>query len=84
MTLPNDRWAKLHTVETVVLVEPIEFPLKARYERINTTLEGLANKERRDGEPEIQDNGLDDGDDGPDGGDDSPPKTIRPRGAACS
>ena len=39
--------------ETVVFMNPIEFPLKAEYERINNTFEGMKIRELR--EPEIDD-----------------------------
>ena len=72
-----------HYTERVELKEPLEFPCKANYERINVTIYGLKEKERLDGspdyiplpEPEDRDDGDDggddqggDGDDGPDGG----------------
>ena len=73
-----------HYTERVELKEPLEFPCKANFEKINVTIDGLKEKERLDGspdyiplpEPEDQDEdgddgddqGDDDGDDGPDGG----------------
>ena len=63
-----------HYTEKVELKEPLEFPCKAEYERINVTIEGLKVKDRLDGNSEIlpppppDDNDDDDGDDG--GGDD--------------
>ena len=74
-----------HDTERVELKEPLEFPCKLNYERINVTIDGLKEKERLDGspdyiplpEPEDHDGGDDDGDDqgddhggGPDGGGD--------------
>ena len=62
--------------ERAELKEPLEFPCKANYERINVTIDGLKEKERLDGspdylplpEPEDRDDGEDGGDD--QGGDD--------------
>jgi len=69
--------AKLRTphTERVELKEPLEFPCKAEYERINVTIEGLKVKDRLDGNSEIlpppppEDDDDDDNDgDGGDGG----------------
>ena len=62
-----------HYTEKVELKEPLEFPCKAEYERINVTIEGLKVKDRLDGNSEMlppppPDDDDDDDDDG--GGDD--------------
>ena len=67
-----------HYTERVELKEPLEFPCKAEYERINVSIEGLKVKDRLDGNPEIlpppppdEDDDDEDGggdDDGHDGG----------------
>ena len=62
-----------HYTEKVELKEPLEFPCKAEYERINVTIEGLKVKDRLDGNSEMlppppPDDDDDDGDDGEDGG----------------
>ena len=73
-----------HYTERVELKEPLEFPCKANFEKINVTIDGLKEKERLDGSPDYiplpepedhdedgddgDDQGDDDGDDGPDGG----------------
>ena len=63
-----------HYTEKVELKEPLEFPCKAEYERINVTIEGLKVKDRLDGNSEMlpppppDDDDDDDDDDG--GGDD--------------
>ena len=41
-----------HYTEKVELKEPLEFPCKAEYERINVTIEGLKVKDRLDGNSE--------------------------------
>ena len=62
-----------HYTEKVELKEPLEFPCKAEYERINVTIEGLKVKDRLDGNSEMlpppPPDDDDDDDDG--GGDDS-------------
>ena len=58
-----------HITEVVVIVEPIEFPLKEIYEKTNGTIEGLRNRD----DPEIEDDvegELDDDDEDDDNGDD--------------
>ena len=78
---PEHRLLKPHLTEKVEMVTPLTFPLKQEYERINTTLEGMKERELLDGDPskephddegEGDDDELDDGDDdggpGPSGG----------------
>ena len=64
-----------HYTEKVELKDPLEFPCKAEYERINVTIEGLKVKDRLDGNSEMlppppppDDDEDDDDDDGGDGG----------------
>ena len=63
-----------HYTEKVGLKEPLEFPCKAEYERINVTIEGLKVKDRLDGNSEMlpppppPDDDDDDDDYGGDGG----------------
>ena len=52
---PIRKLNKPQLTETVVFMSPIEFPLKAEYERINNTFEGMKIRELRDGELEIGD-----------------------------
>ena len=61
-----------HYTEKVELKEPLEFPCKAEYERINVTIEGLKVKDRLDGNSEMLPPPPpdDDDEDGDDGGDD--------------
>ena len=60
-----------HYTEKVELKEPLEFPCKAEYERINVTIEGLKVKDRLDGNSEmLPPPPPDDDDDDDDGGDD--------------
>ena len=60
-----------HYTEKVELKEPLEFPCKAEYERINVTIEGLKVKDRLDGNSEISPPPPpDDDDDDDDGGGD--------------
>ena len=61
-----------HYTEKVELKEPLEFPCKAEYERINVTIEGLKVKDRLDGNSEMLPPPPpdDDDDDDDDGGDD--------------
>ena len=60
-----------HYTEKVELKEPLEFPCKAEYERINVTIEGLKVKDRLDGNSEmLPPPPDDDDDDDDDGGDD--------------
>ena len=60
-----------HYTERVELKEPLEFPCKSEYERINVSIEGLKVKDRLEGNPEmLPPPPPDDGDDDEDGGDD--------------
>ena len=59
-----------HYTEKVELKEPLEFPCKAEYERINVTIEGLKVKDRLDGNSEMLPPPPDDDDDDDGGGDD--------------
>ena len=59
-----------HYTEKVELKEPLEFPCKAEYERINVTIEGLKVKDRLDGNSEMLPPPPDDDDDEDDGGGD--------------
>ena len=57
-----------HYTERVELKEPLEFPCKLEYERINVSIQGLKMKDRLEGNPEIlppppPDDDDDDGDD---------------------
>ena len=75
---PEHRLLKPHLTEKVEMVTPLTFPCKKEYERINTTLEGMKEKEILDGDPskvpreddeehdhdEDDDDELDDGDEG--------------------
>ena len=75
---PEHRLLKPHLTEKVEMVTPLTFPCKQEYERVNTTLEGMKEKELLDGDPskrprddddeddeqEEDDDELDDGDDG--------------------
>ena len=74
---PEHRLLKPHLTEKVVMVNPLTFPLKPEYERMNTTYEGMKEKELLDGdpskaagpdedeyEPDGDDDELDDGDEG--------------------
>ena len=75
---PEHRLLKPHLTEKVEMVTPLTFPCKQEYERVNTTLEGMKERELLDGDPskvphgddEEQDNDEDDDelDDGDDGG----------------
>ena len=57
-----------HVTEVVVMVEPIEFPLKDLYEKTNGTIEGLRDRDNDEIEDEEEDEG-DEGDDHDDGDD---------------
>ena len=60
-----------HYTEKVELKEPLEFPCKAEYERINVTIEGLKVKDKLDGNSEmLSPPPPDDDDDDDDGGGD--------------
>ena len=60
-----------HYTEKAELKEPLEFPCKAEYERINVTIEGLKVKDRLDGNSEmLPPPPPDDDDDDDDGGGD--------------
>ena len=62
-----------HYTERVKLKEPLEFPCKINYEKINVTIDGLKEKDRLDGSPDYLPlpprDDDDDGDDDQDGGD---------------
>eukprot|EP00435_Cladocopium_sp_Y103_P041305 s2945_g11.t1 len=56
------------------MVEPLTFPLKAEYERMNMSLEGMKERSRLDGDPykrSIEDEGEEHDDDQDDGDDDT-------------
>ena len=74
---PEHRLLKPHLTEKVEMVTPLTFPCKQEYERVNTTSEGMKEKELLDGDPskrprdddeehehDEDDDELDDGDDG--------------------
>ena len=74
---PEHRLLKPHLTEKVVMVNPLTLPSKPGYERMNTTLEGMKEKELLDGdpskaagpdddeyEPDGDEHELDDGDEG--------------------
>ena len=74
---PEHRLLKPHLTEKVEMVTPLTFPCKQEYERVNTTLEGMKERELLDGDPskvphgndeeqdhDEDDDELDDGDDG--------------------
>ena len=74
---PEHRLLKPHLTEKVEIVTPLTFPCKKEYERVNTTLEGMKEKEILDGDPsrtphgddgehdhDEDDDELDDGDEG--------------------
>ena len=44
---------KPQLTETIAFMNPIEFPLKEEYERINNSVKGMKIRELRDGEPEV-------------------------------
>ena len=48
---PEHRLLKPHLTEKVEMVTPLTFPCKQEYERVNTTLEGMKEKELLDGDP---------------------------------
>ena len=52
-----------HVTERVELKEPLEFSCKKGYENINTTIDGLKDKDRLDGNPENIPPPIDDGND---------------------
>ena len=73
-----------HVTEKIEIVGGIEFPLKEKYEKLNTTLEGLSEVRRREGKSDIpesffigddDDEGDEDGDDDDHGGGDGGSKT---------
>ena len=49
-----------HITEVVVPIEPFEFPMKAEYERVNGTIEGLRDRD----DPEIEDQENEEDEDG--------------------
>ena len=61
-----------HVTEVVVMVEPIEFPLKDLYEKTNGTIEGLRDRDNDEIEDEDEGDEGDDHDDGDDGKDSKP------------
>eukprot|EP00435_Cladocopium_sp_Y103_P043537 s2505_g12.t1 len=75
-----------HYTERVELKEPLEFPCKGEYEKINVTIEGLKEKDRLDGSaekipPPIDDHDEDDdGDEGGDGDGRPPSKKVLQKG----
>eukprot|EP00435_Cladocopium_sp_Y103_P000268 s5047_g1.t1 len=75
-----------HYTERVELKEPLEFPCKIEYEKINVTIEGLKEEDRLDGRaekipPPIDDqDDDDDGDEGGDGDGRPPSKKIPQKG----
>ena len=71
---PAKAVARPHITEKVVLHQPLTFPLKQMYEYMNTTLEGLREHMRLDGEPIYIDDIDDDDDEDGDGGDDDQPQ----------
>ena len=80
---PERSLLKPHITEKVVMVEPIEFPLKREYERMNGTLEGMKDKERLDGSSmyiEDQKDGDDDDDEDGDDGDGGDMKKLKSKG----
>ena len=72
---PNRKLLTPHPTEKVVLEEPLVFPCEEEYEKMNSTLEGMKEKERRGQSPDVriedEDEHDDDDDDG--GGDHRPP-----------
>ena len=76
---PEHRLLKPHLTEKVEMVTPLTFPCKKEYERINTTLEGMKEKEILDGDPsrtprdDDEDHGHDEDDDELDDGDEGGP-----------
>ena len=72
---PEHRLLKPHLTEKVEMVTPLTFPCKQEYERVNTTLEGMKERELLDGDPSKaphDDEGDDDDDELDDGDDDGP------------
>ena len=74
-----DKLRHPHLTEKIEVHLPLTFPCKDIYEKVNTTLEGLAVKDRLDGSPDFLEDQPDDddeeGDDDDDGdGDDKPKK----------
>ena len=67
-----------HVTEVVVMVEPIEFPLKDLYEKTNGTIEGLRDRDNDEIEDEEEDEG--DGGDDQDNGDDGEDKKPNVKG----
>ena len=60
---PEHRLLKPHLTEKVEMVTPLTFPCKQEYERVNTTLEGMKEKELLDGDPSKRPRGDDDEED---------------------
>ena len=75
-----DKLRHPHLTEKIEVHLPLTFPCKDIYEKVNTTLEGLAVKDRLEGSPDFledqqDDDDDDDGDDDDEGdGDDKPKK----------
>ena len=76
-----------HVTERIELKEPLEFPCKGDYEKINATIEGLKVKDRLDGNPEHlpppphdDEDDDDQDDDDQDGGDFPSSKALRDPG----
>ena len=74
-----DKLRHPHLTEKIEVHLPLTFPCKDIYEKVNTTLEGLAVKDRLEGSPDFledqRDDDDDDGDDDDEGdGDDKPKK----------
>ena len=55
-----------HLTEKIEVHLPLTFPCKDFYEKVNTTLEGLAVKDRLEGSPDFLEDQQDDDDDGDD------------------
>ena len=71
---PAKAVARPHITEKVVMHQPLTFPLKQMYEYMNTTLEGLKEHMRLDGDPIYIDDIDDDDDEDGDGDDDDRPR----------
>ena len=74
-----DKLRHPHLTEKIEVHLPLTFPCKDIYEKVNTTLEGLAVKDRLEGSPDFLEDHQDDDDDDEDdndgdGGDDKPKK----------
>ena len=69
-SVPIPKLKTPHCTERVELKEPLEYPGKANYEKINVTIEGLKEKDRLDGSPDYLPLPQKEDDDDGDGGDD--------------